>query len=80
MPVSDRDRALLRAVDLIDRTTDSCGHSTLVTTRVEDMGHFHGESSYCEACSALAKFERSQGEDKIGGRKHHVVDRRLAGN
>lgn len=44
------------------------------------MGHFRGEVDYCEACTALAKFQRGMGEDKIGGRRVYVIDRRLTGD
>ncbi|MFK5691277.1 hypothetical protein ACI3EY_16590 [Ornithinimicrobium sp. LYQ92] len=67
---------LLRAVDLAERSMHSCGHSLLVTTRIEDMGHFKVETEYCEACKKRGLFDATAGEDKVGGRVNYVVDRR----
>lgn len=75
--MSDRDRQLLRAADLVERTTHACGHSLLVTTDIGDMGHFKVEEMYCEACKTRQRHEKHQGDDKIGGRINSVVDRRL---
>lgn len=76
--VTERDRSLLRAVDLVERSMHSCGHSLLVTTDPGDMGHFKGETEYCEACKTRDRHDKAAGEDKVGGRMHYVVDRRLA--
>lgn len=77
-PVTDRDRSLLRAVDLVERTMHACGHSLLVTTRIEDMGHFKVETEYCEACKKRHLHDKTAGEDKVGGRVPYVVDRRMS--
>lgn len=77
-PVTDRDRQLLRAADMVERSMHSCGHSLLVTTRVpDDLGHFKVETEYCEACKKRALHDKTAGEDKVGGRVHYVVDRRM---
>lgn len=77
-PVNDRDRALLRAVDLLDRTMcGACGHSTLETMSTEDMGHFKMAFEYCEACRVREQYEESSSTRKHPkGQKHYVIDRR----
>lgn len=75
--VSNRDRALFRAVDLIDKTICSCGHSLLETTSLSDMGNFKVDYQYCEACRVKElddEFRNNANASK--GQKKYVIDLR----
>lgn len=70
------DRQLLQAVALNDRSRCACGHSTLDTVNMHDIGHFGIESVVCEACRVRETDEQNKSFQGRGV-KRYVVDKRM---
>lgn len=74
-PPDDRDRALLRARDIIRRDTcTDCGHALSDTTELDAVGEYVAEVFWCEACK-IREREARKNTDPPPGRKMMVVRR-----